>query len=299
MLETSALQNKSRLRRRFLYFGMLAGAFLLLCLLVFGTVWWKNKNAQSRVAPEAEQVLTVQTGLPFQALIPAYLPAHFDREKVEIQLDQTGPGGEPMLQLSYPTPKGNTLVLQEWLPKADETEGDALLCHCACASTGQCNPAEVGIEVGRLRVAVKLSATNLLTYEQLRFVLDTLGPAANQQVFSRMAEVPVTFNLPPAVEIPVNAQGIQEVTLVVTPENYTPQHFAVKKDMPVRLIFRQLGQVGCGNELLFQWGKDKNARLLLASPADKKILEFTPEQAGDFRFNCPHLIYRGVMTVEE
>ncbi len=299
MLETSALQNKSRLRRRFLYFGMLAGAFLLLCLLVFGTVWWKNKNAQSRVAPEAEQVLTAQTGLPFQALIPAYLPAHFDREKVEIQLDQTGPGGEPMLQLSYPTPKGNTLVLQEWLPKADETEGDALLCHCACASTGQCNPAEVGIEVGRLRVAVKLSATNLLTYEQLRFVLDTLGPAANQQVFSRMAEVPVTFNLPPAVEIPVNAQGIQEVTLVVTPENYTPQHFAVKKDMPVRLIFRQLGQVGCGNELLFQWGKDKNARLLLASPADKKILEFTPEQAGDFRFNCPHLIYRGVMTVEE
>ena len=36
--------------------------------------------------------------------------------------------------------------------------------------------------------------------------------------------------------------------LVVSPGGYNPVHFAVKKDLPVRLIFTQLGDVGCGNE---------------------------------------------------
>jgi hypothetical protein len=298
-MDSGGPQAKLRQKRRLLSIGMLGGAFLLACLLISGFVWWKNTNSQPRLAPEAEQVLSAQIGLPFQALIPAYLPAHFDREKVEIQLDQTGPGGEPMLQLSYPTPKGNTLVLQEWLPDETQVYTSAIQCQCFCMAGQQVGPAQVGIEVGSLRVAIKISASNLLTYEQLSFLLDTMGPAANQQIFSRMAEVPAAFNMPPAVEIPLNAQGVQEVTLVVTPDNYTPQHFAVKKDLPVRLVFRQIGQVGCGNELIFQWGKDKSATLILASAADKKELEFTPEEAGDFRFNCPHLIYRGVMTVEE
>jgi hypothetical protein len=298
-MQTSDQQRKARRIPRYLFIGMLGAASLLVALLLSGYIWWKNNSAQPRLAPEAEQVLKAQIDLPFQALIPAYLPAHFDREKVEIQLDQTGPHGEQMLQLAYPTPKGNTLVLQEWLPKPGAANASAAQCRCVCASRGLCSPSEVGLQVGALRVAISLSAANLLTYEQLSFVLDTLGPAANQQVFSRMEEVPVTFNVPPAVEIPVNASGIQEVTLVVMPEGYTPPHFAVKKGTPVRLVFRQLGQVGCGNELVLQWGKDKSATLTLASASDKQTLEFTPEQAGDFRFSCPHLIYRGVMTVQE
>ena len=155
------------------------------------------------------------------------------------------------------------------------------------------------MQVGDLRVAFKLSANNIITYEQLRFVLDTLGPAANQQIFSKIADVPVTFNLPPAVDIAINSEGVQDVTLVVTPDGYNPAHFAVKKGVPVRLVFRQFGQVGCGNELIFQWDKSKIVTLTLASQADKKMVEFTPEQTGDFRFSCPHLIYRGVMTVQE
>jgi plastocyanin domain-containing protein len=84
---------------------------------------------------------------------------------------------------------------------------------------------------------------------------------------------------------------------VVTPQGYSPVHFSIKKDVPVRLIFRQLGEVGCGNELMIEWGRGKDATLILTSPSDKQVLEFTPGQAGEFRFNCPHLIYRGVMTV--
>jgi plastocyanin domain-containing protein len=111
--------------------------------------------------------------------------------------------------------------------------------------------------------------------------------------------VPVTHFLPPAVHVPINAAGIQELTLVVTPQGYSPAHLAVKVGVPVRLIFRQLGVVGCGNELLFQWGTGQSAELKLASPGDSQVLEFTPAQIGDFRFNCPHLIYVGGMTVQE
>ncbi len=286
-----------------LWVGLAGGITILLLVLSGAFFWLVSRQNGPRLAPEADKVLQAQIGLPFQPLIPAYLPALFDREKVDIQLDQPGPHGEKMFQLSYSTPRGNQLVLQEWLPEAEPAGPPAvdqsLHCNCVCSARGLCSPAEVGLSVGALRVAVKLSAANLLSYDQLRFVLDTLGPAANQQVFSRMAEVPLSLNLPPAVEIPVNADGVQEITLVVTPDGYNPVHFAVKKGIPARLVFRQLGQVGCGNQLVFQWGKEKNILLTLTTPADKKTLEFTPETSGDFRFNCPHLIYRGVMSVEE
>ena len=61
-------------------------------------------------------------------------------------------------------------------------------------------------------------------------------------------------NLPPAEEVPVNAEGVQEVMLVVSRSGYTPIHFAVKAGIPVRLIFRQLGYVPGGNELNVRWG---------------------------------------------
>jgi plastocyanin domain-containing protein len=133
----------------------------------------------------------------------------------------------------------------------------------------------------------------------MQFMLDTLGPATNRQVFSSIEDIPLSFSVPPPVEIPVGADGVQEVTLIVSPQGYSPVHFAVKKDVPVRLIFRQLGQVGCGNELIFQWDTRESATLVLASEADKQVLEFMPSKTGEYRFNCPHLIYRGVLTVTE
>ncbi len=281
-----------------LLIGLVCGATIVLAFGIGGFFWLASRNPQPRPAPEAAKVMQAQIDLPFQPLIPAYLPSYFDRQQVEIHTDQPGPQGETMFELVYPTRKGNRLVIQEWIPQ--KTQGSQpVQCRCVCTSPDQCNPVEMGMQVGDLRVAFKLSANNIITYEQLRFVLDTLGPAANQQIFSKIAEVPVTFNMPPAVEIAINSEGVQDVTLVVTPDGYNPAHFAVKKGVPVRLVFRQLGQVGCGNALIFQWDKTKIASLTLESAADKKTLEFTPEQSGDFRFSCPHLIYRGVMTVQE
>ena len=96
----------------------------------------------------------------------------------------------------------------------------------------------------------------------------------------------------------MNADGVQEVMLVVSRSGYTPLHFAVKAGTPVRLIFRQLGYVPGGNELFVRWGERKETYLILSSPTDTKRLDFTPEEPGEFRFSCPHDWYEGVMTVQ-
>ena len=78
-----------------------------------------------------------------------------------------------------------------------------------------------------------------------------------------------------------------------------PMRFAVRKGIPVKLTFRALGQVGCGNELVLPADPQNPVELVLASEQDKQILEFTPAQAGEFQFHCAHLMYRGIMTVRE
>ncbi len=104
--------------------------------------------------------------------------------------------------------------------------------------------------------------------------------------------------LPPAEEVPINADGVQEVQLVVSRSGYTPTHFAVKAGIPVRVVFRQLGYVPGGNILLVRWGQQQEKYLTLSSLTDTQVLEFTPEEPGDFKFNCPHDWYDGVMTVQ-
>ena len=91
---------------------------------------------------------------------------------------------------------------------------------------------------------------------------ESLGPASNRQVFSFVVEKPVIKEMapPPPMEIKINDQGVQELTLVVTPGGYSPLRFAVKKGVPVRLTFRQLGQVGCGNELIFPANPEQSER---------------------------------------
>jgi len=98
--------------------------------------------------------------------------------------------------------------------------------------------------------------------------------------------------------IPVNAEGVQEVQLVISRSGYTPTHFAVKAGIPVRVVFRQLGYVPGGNILLMRWGQQEEKYLTLSSLTDTQVLEFTPQEPGDFKFNCPHTWYDGVMTVQ-
>jgi hypothetical protein len=243
--------------------------------------------------------------MPFQILIPAYLPPEFEREKMEINVDQGGPGGEPMVQLAYRTTQGAVLFVREWVPVNPDmeilsasrpvetkwgkgwllTQGDSL--------------AALWVDIGPLRASVYSSNVDILPRERILEIAETLGPPSSQQVFTFEVATPVIKEMapPPPVEIPINDQGVQEFTLVVTPGGYDPLRFSVKAGVPVRMTFRQLGQVGCGNELIFPDNPQSPSSLSLATESDSQVLEFTPQQVGDFQFFCAHRMYRGVMTV--
>jgi hypothetical protein len=279
----------------------LIGPFLVVPVLLAVAFLVNNTLSKPRQAPEAERVLEAQAAMPFQVLLPAYMPSAFNRARAEILTDQPGPNGEKMIRLVYATRRGDSLTLSEWLPGTEGGKAVSSLarCVCLCQANQQCSMIGMELMVDSVRVKIELSSPNLIAHDQMQFMLQTLGPAANRQVYSSIEQAPLSLSVPAAVEIPVGPGDVQEVTLVVSPEGYAPIHFAVKKDVPVRLIFRQLGQVGCGNELIIQLASRKTAKLILASETDQKVLEFTPAETGDFPFSCPHLIYRGLMTVTE
>jgi len=286
---------------------LLLGAAVVIGLVAIG-VWQVNVNASvPHEAPEAEKVLGVQANMPFQIMIPAYLPGEFDRAGVDIKVDQSGPGGEPMVQLTYRTAQGAMLFAREWVPGNPDKE---ILANSRPIQTkwgkgwllAQSDTlVALWVDVGPTRVSIYTPNIDVLPSEKILAIAETLGPPSNQQVFTFVVDQPTIKDVPPPppVEIPVNSEGVQELTLVVTPGGYTPLRFAVKKGIPVKLTFRQLGQVGCGNELIFPANPNSPSELKLASESDKQVLEFTPQQAGEFQFFCSHRMYRGIMTVRE
>jgi hypothetical protein len=258
-----------------------------------------------REAPEAARILAVQEKMPFQILIPGYMPRQFDRGGVEIKINQVGPGSEPMVQLAYSTSNGATLYVQEWVPLNPTKEILAASRPIQTKwgrgwllSQGK-HLTALWVDVGPLRTSIYTSATAILDKEQILAMADSIGPASNRQVFSFVLHPSQIRELPPPppVDIPVNEKGIQELTLVVTPGGYSPLRFAVKKDIPVRLTFKRLGEVGCGSELFFPANPGNLSALFLKSAFDKKVIDFTPKTPGDFPFFCSHQMYRGMLRV--
>jgi len=279
----------------------------ILILSVAG--WWvyQSRAAEPEEAPEAQRVLDLQANMPFQILIPAYLPKDFRRAEMEIDVSQSGPGGESMVQLTYRTKSGKTIFFREWVPVNPELE---ILAASRPVETkwGQGWLLRQGegliaiwVDIGPLRASIYTQDQSLISQEQLLAIAENMGPASNRQVFSFLLEPPEVRQVepPPPLEIPINEEGVQEVDLIVTPGGYSPLRFSVQKGVPVRIVFRQLGRVGCGNELNLPYGEGLTAALKLDDPSDQKIFEFTPQQVGEFQFFCAHVMYKGIMTVRE
>lgn len=270
-------------------------------------VWQSSqpRQVEYREAPESQRILDVQANMPFQILIPAYLPEGFLREEVQIDVAQLGPGGEPMVELKYFTKNGATLFLREWVPINPEKE---VLAAARPVQTiwGQGWLRKQGdklialwSDVGPMRVSAYTTRQDVVSQEELLQIASTLGPASDAQVFDFVLELPEVRAVepPPPTEIPINEAGIQEFTLVVTPGGYDPVRFQVRKGVPVEMTFRQLGRVGCGNELNFSVDSDTKLSAFLENMAASERLSFTPTETGTFEFHCSHVMYRGLMTV--
>ena len=102
---------------------LVGGGLLAICVVAVSLwVWLANRQPVLAEAPEADKILAIQATMPFQVLIPAYLPRSFDRAAVITQVDQAGPSGEPMVQLTYRTHQGETLFIRQWVPFNSQSE---------------------------------------------------------------------------------------------------------------------------------------------------------------------------------
>jgi plastocyanin domain-containing protein len=87
--------------------------------------------------------------------------------------------------------------------------------------------------------------------------------------------------------------GVQEVRITVK-GGYTPDTIVVQAGTPVRLQFYRDETADCSERVVFEdFGIDS------ALPAfQTTAVEFTPEEAGEFRFRCGMNMLKGLLVVE-
>ena len=93
--------------------------------------------------------------------------------------------------------------------------------------------------------------------------------------------------------VAVSASGAQEVAVTVK-GGYTPDVIVVQEGRPVRLTFTRQESSACSEKVLFP---DFNQNALLPE-GEQVTLEFTPEQSGEYGFQCQMGMLRGKLIVE-
>jgi sulfite exporter TauE/SafE len=90
--------------------------------------------------------------------------------------------------------------------------------------------------------------------------------------------------------------GFQEINMTVTPNGWQPNHFVVKKGMPVRwnVYVKQLS--GCVSGLK---APSLGISYYFQRDGETKTFEFTPTQAGTIAFTCPMGMVSGSIEVKD
>ncbi len=91
----------------------------------------------------------------------------------------------------------------------------------------------------------------------------------------------------------VSESGAQEVAITVK-GGYTPDVIVVKAGRPVRFVFTRQESGSCSEKVLFP---DFNQSALLPE-GEQVTLEFTPDKAGEYGFQCQMGMLRGKLIVE-
>ena len=91
----------------------------------------------------------------------------------------------------------------------------------------------------------------------------------------------------------VSESGAQEVAVIVK-GGYTPDVIVVQTGRPVRLTFTRQESSACSEKVLFP---DFNQSALLPE-GEQVTLEFTPDKAVEYGFQCQMGMLRGKLIVE-
>ncbi len=94
-------------------------------------------------------------------------------------------------------------------------------------------------------------------------------------------------------QVAIGASGAQEVAVTVK-GGYTPDLIVVKAGQPVRLRFTRQESSACSEMVLFP---DFNQSANLPE-GEEVTVEFTPEKAGEYGFQCKMGMLRGKLIVE-
>lgn len=101
------------------------------------------------------------------------------------------------------------------------------------------------------------------------------------------------FSRGPAQAASLAGGGVQDVRITVK-GGYTPDTIVVQAGTPVRLQFYRDETADCSERVVFEdFGIDS------ALPAfQTTTVEFTPQEAGEFRFRCGMNMLKGLLVVE-
>ncbi len=100
-----------------------------------------------------------------------------------------------------------------------------------------------------------------------------------------------TSSLAPMVD------GKQVIKMTVKSVSYDPNYFKVKAGIPVRWEITSSGQPGCAAGALISNGLLDGPIYLNPNQGEITVKEFTPQNAGTYRFNCPMNMARGTIEV--
>lgn len=88
--------------------------------------------------------------------------------------------------------------------------------------------------------------------------------------------------------------GVQEVRINVRSDGYTPSHIALREGVPARLIFVAESNTGCASQVQIPHFGINRTDL---AEGQETVVEFTPEETGEFTFACGMDMVEGSILV--
>lgn len=94
-------------------------------------------------------------------------------------------------------------------------------------------------------------------------------------------------------------EGKQVIKMTVFADRYDPEYFTVKAGIPVRWEITSSGQPGCASGAIIAKGLVSGDQIYLnPQQGQVTVAEFTPQNPGVYRYNCPMNMIRGKIVVE-
>lgn len=143
------------------------------------------------------------------------------------------------------------------------------------------------------RKSLKIAALVLiaLALYSLNGVLLVLDSPVNLSGFLEPIINNHTVEVEKAKILPV--ENLQLVRIKIDSRGYNPSYVRVKKDVPVELTLESKNAYSCALSFIL---REFNLSVTL-KPNDRKVINFTPQEAGKFRFSCSMGMYTGILEV--